>query len=86
MTRDPVTGLGVQLDPEGHGRILLCDAQGRPAGAIEAPAGYRLSHIVVEPARLLVVGQGEVAVDGWPDWHFEIDAANGRLARAGPAF
>lgn len=86
MTRDPASGLTVALDLDGEGRLLLFDAGGAPAGAIDPPPGYRLSHLVETPGRLLVVGQGEAAVDGWHDWHFEIDAPGGRLVRAGPAY
>ena len=80
VTRDPASGLMVTLGSEGEGRLLLTDADGAPAGTIEPPPGYRLSHLVEAGDRLLVVGLGEAAVDGWPDWHFEIDAR----ARAPP--
>ncbi|HKR25780.1 MAG TPA: hypothetical protein VJS15_11005 [Allosphingosinicella sp.] len=86
MTRDPVSGLSVTLRREGEGRLLLADADGAPAGTIEPPPGYRLSHLVEAPGRLLVVGQGKAPVDGWPDWHFEIDARARALRRAGPAY
>lgn len=86
MTRDPVSGLTVALSPEGEGRLLLSDSDGAPVGAIDPPPGYRLSHLVEEPGRLLVVGQGAAAVDGWHDWHFEIDAQARALRRAGPAY
>ena len=86
MTRDPASGLTVALSPEGAGRLLLFTPDGVPAGAIDAPPGYRLSHLVETPNRLLVVGQGDVAVDGWHDWHFAIDAEKAALARAGPAY
>ena len=86
MTRDPLTGFGVLLEPEGRGRLRLCDQAGVAAGMIEAPPGYRLSHLVEESGRLLVVGQGDAAVEGWPDWHFEVDAAQCRLTRVGPAY
>jgi len=84
MTRDPVSGLGVALSAEG--RLLLFDRDGAPAGSIDPPPGYRLSHLVETADRLLVVGQGESAVDGWHDWHFAIDAEKAALARAGPAY
>lgn len=86
MTRDPVSGLTVALSLEGEGRLLLSDSDGAPAGTIDPPPGYRLSHLVAEPARLLVVGQGATAVDGWHDWHFEIDARARALRRVGPAY
>ncbi len=86
MTRDPASGLMVALRREGEGRLLLSDPDGTPAGAIEPPPGYRLSHLVERPDRLLVVGQGATAVEGWPDWHFEIDARARTLRRAGPAY
>ena len=86
MTRDPVSGFTVALCPEGEGRLVLFDADGAPAGAIEAPPGYRLSHLVETPDRLLVVGQGEAPVDGWQDWHFAIDVRSATLTRAGPAY
>jgi hypothetical protein len=86
VTVDPVSGFTVALRPEGRGRLLLFDPAGAPAGAIEPPPGYTLSHLIETPDRLLVVGQGEAAVDGWPDWHFAIDARNGTLSRAGPAY
>jgi len=84
VTRDPVSGLEVALSPEG--RLLLYDADGEPAGAIAPPPGYRLSHLVETADRLLVVGQGEAAVDGWHDWHFAVDARGFTLSRAGPAY
>lgn len=86
MTLDPVSGFRVALSLEGEGRLLLFAADGAPAGAIEAPPGYRLSHLVEAPDRLLVVGQGEAPVDGWHDWHFAIDTATMTLSRAGPAY
>lgn len=85
MSRDPVSGLSVAIAPAGDG-VVLCGAGGEAAGAITAPPGYVLSHFVEEPMRLLVVGQGEAPVDGWPDWHFEVDVARNRLVRAGPAY
>jgi len=85
VTRDPVSGLQVALSAE-SGELLLFDADGAPAGAIAPPPGYRLSHLVETPDRLLVVGQGEAAVDGWHDWHFAIDARGFTLSRAGPAY
>lgn len=84
MTRDPATGLLVRL--EANGALSLFAADGTPAGTIAPPPGYRLSHLVETPERLLVVGQGEAAVEGWPDWHFAIDAAALRLVRAVPAY
>lgn len=84
MTRDPASGFGVELGPDG--RLRLLDAAGAEAGAIEAPPGYRLSHLVETAGRLLVVGQGEAAVEGWHDWHFAIDAQALCLVRAGPAY
>jgi len=86
VTRDPISGFRVALSREGGGRLLLFDPGGAPAGAIEAPPGYTLSHLVETPDRLLVVGQGEAAVDGWHDWHFAIDARDAALTRAGPAY
>jgi len=86
VTRDPVSGLMVALRREGEGCLLLSDAGGAPAGTIDPPPGYRLSHLVEAPDRLLVVGQGETMIDGWPDWHFEIDARARTLRRAGPAY
>jgi hypothetical protein len=86
VTRDPVSGLRVALSAEGEGRLLLFGPDGAPAGAIDPPPGYRLSHLVETPDRLLVVGQGETAVDGWHDWHFAIDAEKAALTRAGPAY
>jgi hypothetical protein len=83
---DPVSGFKVALSREGEGRLLLFDPDGAPAGAIGPPPGYRLSHLVETPDRLLVVGQGESAVDGWHDWHFAIDARSATLVRAGPAY
>lgn|GEM_PF-5912864 len=86
MTADPASGFRVALNLDGDGRLTLFDAAGTPAGAIDPPPGYRLSHLVETADRLLVVGQGEAAVDGWHDWHFEIDVAACRLVRAGPAY
>jgi hypothetical protein len=86
VTLDPVSGFRVALRPEGEGRLLLFDADGAPAGAIAAPPGYRLSHLVETPERLLVVGQGEAPVDGWHDWHFAIDVRSATLTRASPAY
>lgn len=86
MTVDPASGFGVTLRPQGRGQLLLFDSDGAPAGAIDPPPGYRLSHLVETPDRLLVVGQGEAAVDGWHDWHFAIDVRGATLRRAGPAY
>ena len=86
MTRDPASAFSVVLDHDGAGRLLLFDRSGAPAGTIDAPPGYRLSHLVEMPDRLLVVAEGEVPLDGWNDWHFAIDAAGARLERAGPAY
>jgi hypothetical protein len=86
VTLDPVSGFTVALRPEGEGRLLLFGPDGAPAGAIDPPPGYRLSHLIETPDRLLVVGQGEAAVDGWHDWHFAIDAATMTLSRVGPAY
>jgi hypothetical protein len=86
VTLDPASGFSITLSLDGEGRLILFDPEGEPAGKIEPPQGYRLSHLVEMPDRLLVVGQGESALDGWLDWHFEIDVANLRLVRAGPAY
>lgn len=86
MTVDPVSGLRVALRPDGDGRLLLFDPDGAPAGEIGPPPGYRLSHLVETPDRLLVVGQGDAPVEGWHDWHFAIDARRRALVRAGPAY
>ena len=86
MTRDPASGFGIELYRGGEGRLLLFDPDGAPAGEIGPPPGYRLSHLVETPNFLLVVGQGDVAIDGWPDWHFEIDVAKRCLVRAAPAY
>jgi hypothetical protein len=86
VTLDPFSGFRVALSSEGEGRLLLFDPDGAPAGAIDPPPRYRLSHLVETPDRLLVVGQGDSAVDGWHDWHFAIDARRATLTRAGPAY
>lgn len=86
MTIDPVSGFRVALSLAGDGRLLLFGPDGAPAGAIEAPPGYRLSHLVETPDRLLVVGQGEAPVDGWHDWHFAIDVRSATLTRTSPAY
>ena len=86
MTLDPVSGFRVALSLQGAGRLLLFAPDGAPAGAIEPPPGYKLSHLVETPDRLLVVGQGEAAADGWHDWHFAIDVRTRALSRAGPAY
>lgn len=86
MTRDPLSGLMVDLSSEGESRLLLSDPDGAPAGTIDPPPGYRLAYLVEAPGRLLVVAQGAAAVDGWHDWHFEIDARARALRRAGPAY
>jgi hypothetical protein len=86
VTVDPASGFGVALSAEGEGRLLLFDPDGAPAGAIGPPPGYKLSHLVETPDRLLVVGQGEAAVDGWHDWHFAIDVRTMTLSRGGPAY
>lgn len=83
MILDPASGMTVAL---GEGRLLLFAPDGAAAGEIGPPPGYRLSHLVATPDRLLVVAQGEAAVDGWHDWHFAIDARAATLARAGPAY
>jgi len=86
VTRDPASGYSVALDHEGRGRLVLFDPEGAPAGEIEAPPGYLLSHLIEAPDRLLVVAQGDEAVDGWHDWHFVVDAKGAGLVRAGPAY
>ena len=68
------------------GRLLLFERDGTPAGSIEPPDGYILSHFVAGEAGLAVVGQGEAPHQGWPDWHFLIDGAALGLRRAGPAY
>jgi hypothetical protein len=85
MTRDPASGLLVAI-AEARDAVLLLAGDGAEAVRIVAPSGYALSHFVEQPGRLLVVGQGEAAVDGWPDWHFEVDVANACLVRAEPAY
>ena len=85
MTRDPASGLLVAIAP-GRDAVVILGGDAAEAGRIVAPPGYSLSHFVEEPARLLVVGQGEAAVEGWPDWHFEVDVANACLVRTGPAY
>ncbi len=83
---EPGSGRVVALSQAGRGRLLLFEPDGAPAGAIDAPAGYRLSHLVAGGDGLAVVGQGEIVRDGWPDWHFLIDGRAVRLRRAGPAY
>jgi len=85
VTRDPASGRFVAIAPA-RDAVLLLAGDGVAAGSIIAPPGYKLSHFVEESARLLVVGQGEAAIEGWPDWHFEVDVANVCLVRAGPAY
>ena len=77
---DARSGLGLQggVAPGRRGAAAPLRSGGAPAGAIAPPPGYRLSHLVETPDRLLVVGQGESAVDGWHDWHFAIDAGTRR--------
>ena len=82
---DPASGLTVEIAADG-GSVLLCDGEGAAAGVVPAPAGYVLSHFVEQEGCLFVVGQGEVPVEGWPDWHFALDASRCRLVRAGPAY
>ena len=84
--RDPDSGLIVALSHAGAGRLVVFDEAGAQVGLVAAPAGYRLSHLVRQPHLLAVVGQGEAAVDGWPDWHFDIDARSARVQRAAPAY
>jgi hypothetical protein len=86
MTRDPASGFSMMLSEDAERRLLLFAPDGAPAGQIGPPPGYRLSHLVETGECLLVVGQGEAAVDGWPDWHFKVDVANGRLVRTSPAY
>jgi hypothetical protein len=76
---DPRTGAAFILAPEGLTTIA-------PDGArafIPAPPGYKLSHFAEGNC---VVGRGEAPVDGWWDWHFEVDAETGALRRLGPAY
>ena len=84
--RDPGSGLIVALSAAGAGRLLVFDQAGAQIGIVAAPAGYRLSHLVRQSHGLAVVGQGEAAVDGWPDWHFDIDARSASLRRVAPAY
>lgn len=84
--RDPDSGLIVVLSVAGTGRLLVFDEAGAQVGLVAAPAGYRLSHLVRQSHGLAVVGQGEAAVDGWPDWHFEVDARSASLRRVAPAY
>lgn len=83
---EAASGRIVALSRSGAGRLLLFDADGAAAGSIEAPAGYALSHLVPGEQGLAVVGQGDAPHDGWPDWHFRIDAGAASLTRAGPAY
>ena len=83
---EAASGRIVALSRSGAGRLLLFEADGAPAGSVEAPAGYALSHLVAGVDGLAVVGQGDAPRDGWPDWHFLIDARAGSLTRAGPAY
>lgn len=83
---DDRSGLVVALSREDGGRLHLFSPAGAATGTIDAPSGYALSHLVAAPAGLMVVGQGESAVDGWHDWHFAIDAAAASLSRASPAY
>jgi hypothetical protein len=76
---DPRTGATFILVPEG----LTMVASGGGSTFIPAPAGYSLSHFAEGNS---VVGRGEAPVDGWWDWHFEVDAEAGRLRRIGPAY
>jgi hypothetical protein len=73
------------LSRAGRGRLLLFEPDGSPAGGIDPPDGYQLSHFLAGEEGLAVVGQGDEARDGWPDWHFLIDGRAARLRRAGPA-
>jgi len=75
---DPATGATLTLAPEG---LTMLRRDGRQS-FIPAPDGFSLSHF--EGAA--VVGRGEAAIDGWWDWHFEVDAEAGRLRRLGPAY
>ena len=84
--RDPRTGLIVALSIAGPGRLLIFDEAGVQTGIIAAPEGYRLSHLIRLRQGLAVVGQGEAVVDGWADWHFELDARSATLRRAAPSY
>ena len=83
---EPATGRVLALVRNGAGRLLLFGPSGEPAGSIEAPAGYSLSHLIAGEEGLTVVGQGDTPRDGWPDWHFLIDARAACLRRTGPAY
>ncbi|MDB5692908.1 MAG: hypothetical protein JWO81_1971 [Alphaproteobacteria bacterium] len=76
---DPRSGTTLVLAPEG---LTTLSTDGGRA-FIPAPAGYTLSHFA-EGA--IVVGRGETPVDGWWDWHFEVDPENAALRRLGPAY
>ena len=76
---DPRTGATLILAPDGL--TILSPGGGR--AFIAAPQGYALSHFGEGAS---VVGRGSAAVDGWWDWHFEVDAEGGRLRRLGPAY
>jgi hypothetical protein len=76
---DPRSGATLALAPEGL--TLLARDGGRHF--VPAPAGYTLSHF---GEGTIVVGRGEAPVDGWWDWHFEVDAEARLLRRLGPAY
>ena len=85
-----------RYDPAGDRIVVLTRTTGRDAvvslstcgetmAVIASPDGYRLSHFA-DPVAPVLVGQGEAAVDGWQDWHFEVDEAGRGLRRLGPAY
>ena len=76
---DPRTGAMLILAPDG----LTIEPREGGNAFIAAPRGYFLSHF---GDGATVVGQGEAPVDGWWDWHFEVDVEGGRLRRLGPAY
>jgi hypothetical protein len=67
------------LAPEG---LTILSPDGR-RDFVPAPTGYTLSHFA---GGTIVVGRGEAPVDGWWDWHFEVDTEARLLRRLGPAY
>ena len=80
---DPEGGRLIVLVRNGErGAVAILSRGGNMVTLLPPPEGYRLSHFA--GAGLVLVGQGEAAIDGWQDWHFA--PGEDGLERLGPAY
>jgi hypothetical protein len=79
MRIDPATGATLLLAEKGVTAI----ARDGTRRFIPAPHGYAFSHFAEGVA---IVGRGDRPIEGWQDWHFEVDVEAGIFRRLGPAY